>query len=136
MMGPAWTLSRRAAIQVLAGLLLVPEKAFALIAPRREDRLPDEMERILRVFASEPRLRQVGARYLERSDGRAQARAFMRSLCRPRGQSGEVSAPDLLRARIRKDFQEESVIVVDGWRLARTEVFLCAAAVLRDRRGS
>lgn len=37
---------------------------------------------------------------------------------------------DRLAARIRTDFSEENVVIVDGWMLSRTECLLCAVAYL------
>lgn len=36
-----------------------------------------------------------------------------------------------VKARVRRDFVDEDVLVVEGWLLARTEVLLCALVYLR-----
>ncbi len=77
----------------------------------------------------------VGAAYLRSvDDAEARPERLMRSIL---GDSpatmGQAELKQVIGTRIRGDFTENAVVVVDGWMLSRTEARLCALIALAER---
>ncbi len=126
------TLSRRDALSGLLALLAAP----ALPASARGS-VGYAIGDILAILRDRAAARAVGRRYLERYPEDRDQDVLVAMLL-DRLQSAAVSAADngiasvrrALRLAVGRDFEEQAVVDVDGWRLSVTECRLCALTAL------
>lgn len=79
--------------------------------------------------------RAIGRAYLEGEPGERDPAQLAARLAESLGGGAPWSRDDVL-ARVRRDYDEERVVLVRGWLLSRTEARLCALASLGDAPGS
>ena len=79
-------------------------------------------------------VRRIGAAYLVATPEESNASVLFDAILAKRPDLARASRPHALRAAftraVRHDFAVGDVVVLDGWRLARTEARLCALWVL------
>ena len=130
--------SRRRAIGMgvaLAAGLLHRNRDAAPFDPLHSNHRPG-LHPILALFRDHGHLQKIGAAYLSTfQDGPERCPAPMPLALRSISCGNETSRSELrarVQERIQDDFNAGNVVVVDGWLLSMTEVWLCTLAV--DRR--
>jgi hypothetical protein len=84
--------------------------------------------RLAQLFTDPRSAEIIGAAYLKAADAaEAAPERLIRAISD--GEAAFATLPEIakaIRARIRRDFAEGAVVIVDGWMLSRTEARLCA----------
>jgi len=132
-------LSRRTLLRLaMLGVAAGPLRTGAVTAAELPQARATGLEATLRALLPKGvGIARIGQRYLASAEieGQSLSRSlrFVQGLGAAGAAQGNVDR-DRIAARIRRDFEQDRVAVVDGWILARTEAELCAICVLATAR--
>jgi hypothetical protein len=94
------------------------------------DSLDVVVGRVKEFFSDPDGAREVGLRYLTLYPNENGTESLMKELANGMGKNSNAGNPDLLKnwlaRKIKKDFREDNIVIVDGWVLARTEAQACS----------
>jgi len=137
---PAASCSRREFLKFTSLLSVTPVfTAFIVGCSRDEDQLGTHAERMIGLLNHPERARELGELYHSQETEIQQysyedlTRALLITLGFDPETISEhtlVSLEDRFREQVRLDFLEENVVVVKGWMLSRTEIWLCSLAYI------
>lgn len=140
MKNPSVTCSRRGFLKFASLLPVIPVfTTFSVGCSRDEEHLETHAERMIGLLNHPQRARELGEMYhsqdteLQQYSYEDLTRVLLITLgIDPETISGQtlISLEDRFREQVRLDFLEENVVVVKGWMLSRTEIWLCSLAYI------
>ena len=140
MKNPSVTCSRRGFLKFASLLPVIPVfTTFSVGCSRDEEQLETHAERMIGLLNHPERARELGEMYhsqdteLQQYSYEDLTRVLLITLgIDPETISAQtlVSLEDRFREQVRLDFLQENVVVVKGWMLSRTEIWLCSLAYI------
>lgn len=92
------------------------------------------VERVKGVFSDPNGAREVGRRYQALYPNENGTKSLMQELANGMRETSNADNTELLRnwlaRKIKKDFREDNIVIIDGWVLARTEAQVCSLTCL------
>jgi hypothetical protein len=126
---------KRRRFAVLSGFgitaLTFPAACYNPLTPAY-DPLLAEPELLSRIWEPET-LMEIGALYRNLTPGERTEEALVAVLF-PKAAGSTASTVEWVRERIRDDFREGDLVMLDGWMLSRTEARQCALYSIRHAR--
>lgn len=143
---PPVNYSRREFLKNACLLSVIPVfTAFSVGCNRDSDQLKTHAQRMIGLLNHPERARELGAVYRSQETEFQQysEKDLTRKLLITLGFDPEtisehtlISLDERFRERVRLDFLEENVVVVKGWMLSKTEIWLCSLAYISSDSSS